>query len=807
MQISIKLGTKIMFNNYIKIAIRNLFRHKAYAIINIMGLTIGITCSTFLYLYVQNELSFDKFHSKSDRIFRVVEIDKKNTGDNYYYGQTTPALAPAISAEFPEVSDYTRVFKRAGHMDIFWKEQRIHERNFLMVESNFLHVFDFKFIYGNKDALKDHNSIVLTESTSKKYFGGKNPIGEVLNYTGYEGMKVTGVLEDIPENSHLQFDFIYSVNTSFERWSEYVKDWSSYGAHTYLVLNNPDQLKNIQEKKSEFIKSHWGDKKVKDFYLQGLEDVYFESGNVEFAITDLHGNKFYIKLFTAIAIFILIIATINYMNLATAKTTHRAKEIGLRKVTGATRSSLAVQFLIEAILVAMISFILSIGLIEALLPYFNEISGKHFTLEIKDLIDVLGVLFVITILIGLISGSYPAFYLSALKPIECFRGEIKNDFRSLFLREGLVIVQFALSIIMIVATMVVYNQLDFIRQKPLGFDKESMMIIDINNRNVRNNFRTVKASFASIPGVVAVASSSRVPGEWKNIRQTFIKTSKDAADSVDTYYMAFDEDMLDVYDIKLIEGSNFEGNKVTDSTKVMINQSAADALGLDDPIGKTIKILRMDVPVKIIGVLENFHYQSLHNNVAPLVIGCWVNNIQGLDYFTLKTSNANLKKVVAEASKVHEKFDNNTSMEYHFLDSQLDLFYKKDEQAGNLFGLGALLMVFVASLGLFGLTSFMMEKRKKEIGVRKVLGASLAQLYILLSKTYAKQVLIAFSIAAPIGWYMATEWLNYFAYKFDLTVSIFLFAGLISLLIALITVSYRIFQASIVNPAETLKDE
>jgi len=796
-----------MFNNYIKTAFRNLLRHKAYAMINILGLTIGITCSTLLYLYIQNELNFDKFHTKSDRIFRVVEIDKKSSGDNWFYGQTTPALAPALKAEFPEVSDFTRAFKRGGHIDIVWKEQRLHERNFFMVESNFFSVFDFKFTQGDKKALNDRNSMVLTASIAKKYFGQKNPIGELMDFAGYDGMKVTGVIEDLPENSHLQFDLVFSQNTAFEKWSEYLNDWSSYGAYTYLVLENPNQIKNIESKKAEFIKTHWGDKKVNDFYLQNLENIYLESDQVQYGVSDLHGNKFYIKLFIAIAIFILLIATINYMNLATAKTTHRAKEIGLRKVTGATRSSLAMQFLIEAILVAMISFVISLGLIEAILPIFNEISGKHFTFSVDSFLEIVGVLFFITILIGLVSGSYPAFYLSALKPIECFRGEVKNNFRSLFLREGLVVTQFAISIIMIVATIVVYSQLNFIREKPLGFDKVNMMVIDINNRNVRNNFQTMKSEFAAIPGVVAVASSSRVPGEWKNIRQTFVKTSKESSDSLDIYYMGFDEDMLSVYNINLLDGSNFEGNILTDSTKVMINKAAADALGFENPIGKTISILRMGVPVKIIGVLENFHYQSLHNDVAPLIVGCWANNLQAVDYFTLKISNANLKNVIAEATKVHEKFDNNTPIEYHFLDSQLDLFYKKDQQAGNLFGIGAILMVFVASLGLFGLTSFMMEKRKKEIGVRKVLGASLGQLYILLTKTYAKQVLIAFLIATPFGWYMATEWLNYFAYQFTLTPMVFLCAGFISLLIALSTVTYRVFKASVVNPAETLKHE
>ncbi len=804
-----------MFKNYLKIAFRNLRRYKGYTIINITGLTLGITCSCLLLLFVSNELSYDTFHDKSDRIFRIVEKVPED-GNIRYVAQTAGPTGPALAEDISDVVSQTRVIQPFGHLDIKWQGERITERGWSFVDSTFFEVFSFEFLEGNPEtALDKPNSIVITETTAKKYFGESSALGKTLEFERIAPVEITGVIKDMPSTSHLQLDLMASQNTGMNElpwWPRYIASKERYVvASTYLLLSSADKLSSVTSQIPDFITKHYGENpNNRDFYLQCIEDIYLNSEKIEFDIAEKKGEIFIIYIFAAVAVFIIIIACINYINLATARSIERSKEIGVRKVVGAIRGQLIGQFLSESIIVSLISFFISIGLVDLLLPSFNEIIGSDLLIEAGSFWPIVLVLFTLSIVIGLASGSYPALYLSKLRPSETLKGEVKTS-KGFLLRKILVITQFSLSIIMIVATLVVTRQMNYISDKKLGFDKDSMLVIDINSGDVRRRFEAMKTEFAKISEVENVAVSSRVPGEWKGITETYIKPAgNESIDSAQTYFMCFDEKMLATYDLELTKGKNFNGNVAQDSLYVMLNEKAASLInnGSEDIVGSQIQFPGVEYPLTVIGIIKDFHFQSLHEEIAPLVVGYWSNPIRAIDYFSLKLrAGSDLDKVIKAANKVHETFDSQTAMEYHFLDQQLQLFYEADQRAGEIFTLGAGLTVFIACLGLFGLASFMVRKKTKEVSIRKVLGASSMQLFVLLSKTFFIQIIVASIIAVPISWYMMSGWLDYFAYRIDLNVIIYLIAGIIALLVALLTTSYHSIKAARLNPAQTLKTE
>lgn len=794
-----------MLKNYFKIALRNLTRNKVYSIINIAGLTLGITCCSLLFLFVIDETSYDSMHEKKDQIYRVVEISE--TGDEKrYFGQTCAPVGPALVADFAEVEACARLFRFGGHINFELNNTKFAERAYFFADSAFFDVFDFELIEGNPaTALKEPSSIIIDQDWAHRLFGDENPIGKPLTLVEGGAYVITGVMKNVPQNSHLQAKILVSVPYTDERFREYVTEWDDYGAYTYVVMEEGVDIARFSENIPGFITKYFDAEDNRNFYLQALQDIHFQSKDVEFGVDISKGEESYIFIFIAIGIFMLLIACINYMNLATAKSLHRGKEIGMRKVSGAQRYQLIFQFLTESTVVAFCSLILSIGLVDLLLPYFNELTDKHFVFSAETFGNIFGILFLITLAIGLLSGIYPALLMSRMKPADILKGSMSTGKGSVVLRKALVVTQFTMSIIMIIATIVAYNQMSYVQNMSLGFDKDQLMIVDINNGEVRSKAETMKNEFAKSPYILKVAVSSRVPGEWKNIEQVYVKAvQNNSNDSLRTNFIGFDEHMLEVYDMKLVEGDNFTG-VVQDSLRILINQAAAKALNLVDPVGKEIQI--DNSRFVIAGVVADFHFQSLHNKIAPLILGYKNNAFQSIDYFSLKFDPAHTQEAIAHASAVHDTFDSSTPIEYHFLNEQWELFYKDDRRAGNIFAIGAGITIFIACLGLFGLASFIIQKRTKEIGIRKVLGASVMELFLLLSKTFALQVLLAFLIATPLSWYLMNKWLDSFAFRFDLGVKEFIIAGLAALLIALISVSYRVVAATLLNPVNTLRRE
>jgi putative ABC transport system permease protein len=805
-----------MIKNYFKISLRQLIKNKTFTFINVFGLVLGISFSSMLYTYVSNELSYDSFHQKSDRTYRVLWVNKSIPDNVRTFGSIVPLIGPELVNSFPEVEAMTRLFQFSGQVVVEIGEAKYSERSWFTTEdTNFFNVFDFDFIAGDRaTALSQSFSVVLPESTAKKYFGeesAQSALGKTMNLQDIGLVKVTGIIKDLPKNSHLQFDLLFSKILVNQEWTDYLNSWQDVGAYTYVVLKEGKSIHDVEEKMPEFRKKHWGpDLESREIAFQPIQDIYLHSADIQNGSESEHGQLSYVYIFSSMAIFLLIIAAINYINLTTSKATSRSKEIGIRKVAGAVKIQLIFQFLTEAFVITLVSMLLSLIMMKMCFPLFNSITGKNFDLTLSNIGEFMPALVAISLIIGIIAGSYPAFYLSKLKPVATLKGQTVFTKSRFNLRTSLVVFQFTITIVLIVATLVISNQINFIQTKDMGFNKDQLMIIDINSGTVRAQYQAMKNEFAKIPGVQQVAVSSRVPGEWKNIRQVYVRPTNEASihsDSLQTYFMGFDEDMFNTYKLQLAAGRFFKGTKA-DSMNVVLNASAAKAMNLKSPVGNVIKISTRNGKwnATVIGVLQDFNFQSLHQKIAPIIIGYRNNPIQAIDYFTLKVS-GETQSLIDGAAKVCEKFDPETPIEYHFLSDQLNNFYVSEKKAGMIFQMAGALSILVACLGLLGLANYHVERKSKELGIRKILGAGSLNLFLMVSLSFTRQVALAFVLACPLAWYVMREWLSAFEYRIPLSVGVFVLAGAMVLLLALLTVSYQSVKAAMFNPIDSLRTE
>lgn len=803
-----------MIRNYFKIALRTLLRNKIFSLINILGLVLGISFSTMLYTYVEHELSYDSFHVKSDRTYRVLTIDNTSP-ERPTYGVTVPPIGPALVHEMPEVEEMVRLYRFSGQVIINVDGvNKFSERNwFTTGDTNLFDVFNFEFQEGDPvTALQKPMSLVLTASTAKRYFGDESPLNKTVEVAGIGAVNVTAVIKDIPSNSHLQFDVCFSNLEPGPDWEKYLNNWNSFDAATYIVLREGASIENIEARMPAFVKKHRSNNPEEvTVAFQAIEDIYLHSSTINNGAEETHGQMSYVYIFSTMAGFLLIIAAINYINLATSKAASRAREIGIRKVAGAIKGQLVFQFLTEALVLTLVSTFLSLAVMDVAFPYFNSITGKNFDLNSATLSQFIPPLLVISLVIGVLAGSYPAFYLARLKPAASLKGRPVLVAGRLNLRTTLVVFQFAATLVLIISTFVISGQMDFIQTKDIGFNKERLMVIDINNGSVRREFQSMKTEFARIPGVQNVAVSSRVPGEWKNIREVYIRnvvSEGSVADSTKAYFMGFDEDMLSTYQLSMVQGDNFTGLDPSDSNSVLINTSAAAMMNLKHPVGTTLRIgtEQGEWKVRIRGVVRDFNFQSLHRKISPIIIGYRNNPIQSIDYFTLKVS-GDPAPLLEAVRKVNAAFDTASPMEYHFLDEQLNTFYVTEAKAGMIFQLGGVLSIIVACLGLLGLANYQVERRTKELGIRKVLGAGSGHLFAIVLITFVRQILLAFVIACPIAWFIMSRWLQAFEYRIDMQPGVFILAGFIVLLFATLTVSYHAIRAARFNPVESLKNE
>lgn len=814
-----------MIKNYITIAIRNIYKNKVYSLLNIIGLAIGVMAFTMIMLYVRFELSFDKYSSNADNIYRV--ITKGSINGNEFNLSASPApVGAAFVEEIPGVINFTRV-RNFGFPVIRYKDKVFSEERWFNADSSFFEVFDLDLIQGDtKTALKEPNTVVLTKSTAERYFGSEDPMGKTLNSDRRRDYVVTGVIADPPMNTHFHYDFLSSLMTYPDQANNGM--WVSNNFYTYILLDKntpPEQVasefprmvtKYAGPQIEQFLGVSW-DKLVEQgsaygFFLQPVTDIHLKS-DLDYEV-EQNGNMLYIKIFSIVALFILVIACINFMNLATARSTKRAKEVGVRKTLGSKRSQLIQQFLMEAIILSFISFVVAILLVKLFLPAFNTLGG--FQLELNLLSDplILPAIILLMLLVGGISGSYPAFYLASFNPLKVLKGSPSSNGHKSWLRSGLVIFQFTISITLFTGTMVIYNQLKYIQNKDLGYNKEHVVIVEKTD-DIGAVINSFKEDLKQDPRIISVSNSTSLVGHNfdSNVKQIQGEPLENAILFTNFYA---DGSYSETYGLELVKGRFFSDDRPSDTLSAVINETAANIMGIDDPIGKIIVNGNNDPEnptlTPIIGVVKDFHMQSLHTEIRPMLLqpSMLLQSFGGNGagrYTAIKIVAEDTKGTVGYIEDVWKKYAIDQSFEYTFLDDDFEQLYLDEERTRKIVTIFTVLALFIASLGLFGLSSYIAEQRTKEVGIRKVLGASVPNIYLLLSKDILKLVAIATVISWPITYMTMNRWLENFAYRIEFNQLLFIISGAIAFIIAQATVTSQALRAANSNPVKALKYE
>ena len=819
-----------MIKNYFKIAWRSLWKSKLYTTLNVAGLTFGISCFLLIGLYLFDELTFDEQHSKADRIYRVIEHKTVN-GEASTIAGAGYKLAEESKKTIAEIENTTHM-QRIGRANILATENptNFFQETVTVADENFLQIFDFPLLIGDrKTALKEPNCIIINEDLAKRLFNRTDVIGKTLEFSFIDStpLKITGILKNHPRNSSFDFSSVMSEATFYsdEGYKNMLAgDWLSNNFSVYALLKQNTKSAPVAEKMTKLVHDNFKAPAGTNFSfrLQPLKDIHLNSKGIVDGARNSNvdampqGSTIYIKIFSFIALFVLLIAGINYMNLTTARASARLKEIGVRKSVGAFQSHLIRQFLFESLLVTFISFLLALGVVNLLLPAFNQFANKQLSLGLSSDYRIWLYSFAFITIIGLLSGSYPALLLSRFKPVLLLKGLKLQNRTDLSLRKGLVIFQFTISVVMIIGTIVLFLQVHYLNNTNLGFNKDLLVVIDINTGKARSNFEAVKNEIAKIPAVKNVSVTSRVPGEWKSFRTIKIKNSGSGDDPKLAYMFGADKDFAKTFEVKIVKGRNFDN--LSDSSSIIINETAASMLGITEPSGQLVEIPAMsgggafanlNTPFmpRVIGIVKDFHFQSLRDKIEPLVLAYNYNPLHVIDYYSARIEGNNIQETLDKLKTVMVNNDKDDPFEYHFLNDQLALFYVEDERRQTLLIWLALATIFIACLGLFGLATYSAEQRVKEIGVRKVLGATVINLAALLSKDFLKLVLIANGIAFPIAWWATNKWLQEYAYHINVEWWVFGLAGTAAILIALITISYQAVRAALMNPVKSLRTE
>ena len=803
-----------MLKNYMKITLRNILKYKGYSIINILGLAIGMAACILILIYVQDELSYDNFHKDADRIFRTV-LDVQSQAGQIEYATTPSSLAQALKNDFPQVEYVARLMNNP-EFTIRYADKKFNENRIFHIDPKIFEVFNIQFLQGDaKSCLDRPRTVVITESIAKKYFGDKNPLGKLLDF-GYTKFEVTGMVKDFPQNSHLKLDFLLSLKPfDVENWM--TTGWKNFDGqtnltYTYIKLRPgtdanifEHQIKNISERYAGGIQlKESGTQQT--YFLQSIRSIHLHSNRHN--EIEAPGSATKVAIFSTIAILILIIACLNFVNLTTARSATRAKEVGLRKVLGAFRSKLIKQFLGESMVLTIISLLIALVIIELSLPWFNALVNKE--LNFDPLSNVRNILYLIGMLlcVGLLAGSYPAFFLASFRPVRILRGASSQGLQGHSIRKVLVIFQFAASIILIVGTLIIYQQLGFMKKSDLGFDKDRLLVLPVPVGSLfdKNSEEFISSEFNKHHSVISATTTSFIPGMTKNLFKGNLKLiGEGEPKTCDMNIMMVDHDFITTYKIDLAAGRAFEKDRSTDSESAcLINEAAARIFGWkssEETVGKRIEDFQER---EIIGVIKNFHFQSLQHIIEPLVL---MINPDFYLYLTLRIDNQNLPETMAFLAKKWSDLFPNEPFTYHFFDDIFDTQYRTDEKFGTIILIFAGLAIFIACLGLFGLTLFTSERRTKEIGIRKVLGSSISEIVFLLSKELIKWVVIANLIAMPIAWYVMSQWLQNFAYQITMGWWTFILVGMLALVIALLTVSFQSIKAALANPVESLRYE
>jgi putative ABC transport system permease protein len=795
-----------MIKNLLLIALRHFKKDKWFSLLNVLGLTIGITFSLFLIFYITDELSYDHYHKNADRIFRINSyIQEKDKNTDWTLSQLP--LGPELKKDYPEVEEMVRFISR--ERTLFKSgDNNFYETKIYYVDSTIFKVFTHKFIEGTATtALNAPFDIVITKSLAEKYFGKNTAIGKTLR-TVYDTYKVTGVIEDVPRNSHLRFDMLISMSTFLRGNQNGQPNWGSFFNYTYILLKQGASIQAFNKKLGDVYKK-FVEPVFKPFNVtmryeaQNISSIHLHS-NLQYEPEEL-GSMSYILIFSAVAFFMLLIACINYMNLTTARSARRAKEIGIRKVTGSNRQQLILQFLGESLLTAFVAVLLSILLMLILLPVFNSLSGKVFTLnallENSNIFLLLG----ITLFTGLVGGSYPALYLSGFKPVSILKGSLSKASGNVNLRRTLVVVQFSISMIMLICTWIVYSQLSYLRKKDLGFDKNQVMTVTVNTgEDERGKIFAMNNELRNLPGIKDVGAADSYPGAPNiNLNLFTVQTKNGYVDkAVECYNI--DEYYLSVLGIKMLKGRNFSSPADT-LHSILVNEAMVKHFGWDEPIGKRVKFPgdTSGNYLEVMGVFKDFNQKSLYNPIAPLLLFYRPNG----NIMQLKMNAANIQTSISKVEAIWKKYFPQLPFEYKFLDEDFNSQYAADQKRGKIFAAFSILTIIITCLGLLGLTAFTTQQKQKEISIRRVMGASIVQVVIMITRNYLWLALISAFIAFPVAWYFMNNWLKIFPYNTGLSLFPFIISAFVIVITAAATAMFHSAKAALTNPAKSLRTE
>ena len=796
-----------MLKNYFKIAFRNLVRNKSLSVINILGLAISIAVCFLITIFILHELSFDKFHENYHNLYRTI-IKGEITGQPMEYAVSMLPLSTVLSADFPEVEAATGIFVRQSKQLMSYNDKKFFETALYSATPDFFKVFDYKLIRGDAGSvLSEPNNIVLTETLAKKYFGSADPVGETLFLNETNERIVSGVCQDFPVNSHLQINAISQAHHA----EDIAQNWGSFSAHNYLRLKEGvdpiafgEKIKNLAMEKMGITKEQTGMEFL--LYLEPVKDIHLYS-DYSYNLGNT-GDIIYVYVFSIIALFILIIAYINFINLTTAHHMIRAKEIGVRKIVGANRKKLISQFLIESVILTLISTLIAFGLIELLMPIFNKLIGMELSLNLilHGKYILAGIVFMI--FMAIVSGLYPAIYLSSLNPVSVIKGNIVGNKKSLF-RNILVVFQFVISIALISSTGIIYKQLQHFQSKKLGFDKEHVLLIPLRSEETRNQAEILKAKLQDISGISRVCLSNNYPGSGASQGHGFFPEGHSEERPWLLKTMSVDADFLHTFNLTILEGRNFDESNEAEVWNILVNETLVKEVGWQDPIGKTLKDpFTQDndemKPITVVGVLEDFHVNALRDKIEPMVVYYYPSGVTDI---SIRFEPGNVIKMLDIVEKEWNSMFPNMPFDYFFLDEHFNNIHRSERNLATTFMYFTVLAILIACLGLFGLASYATERRTKEIGVRKVLGSTVSEIILLLSRDFTKLVLLANILAWPIAWYTMQKWLQNFAYRTEIGYGVFILSGLIALIIALVTVSFRTIKAANSNPVKALKYE
>ena len=795
--------------NYIKVTLRNIKRNPVYSIINILGLSTGIAVSTLIFIYLQFQLSFDDFHTKADQIYRLNKVVTPKTGGTELHAITSGPMGPQLKRDYPEVDGVVRVLPWFDDGLISFGEEHLKIGQFVLVDSTFFRYFDFELLRGDPaTALKKPLSIVLSEKIADRLFGDADPIGKTVNGLNDLEYTVTGVVENTPENSHITYDALISWSSSAPSALDFgwLENWFPQALYTYLILEEDVDADLLEGKLTGFMSQHFSERADQyQLYLQPMQEIYLHSTKMRFTDRIRTGDIKNVYIFSASALLILIIACINFVNLTTAKSMERAREVGVRKVLGAYRRQLGQQFLGESVVLTYIAVATSLVLIHAGKPVLDYIGVPAEISSYAANADLLYLLFGLGLLIGVISGIYPAVGLSRFNPVKVLYGRLFGGKNSEgVVRKGLVILQFSLSIILIVGTLIIYQQMEFISEKNLGFKKEQIVVLTIDDTSIMKQAESFKQELLRHSAIQRIAASNSIPGT--GFMSYSVNPEGKQADQSWTVNVLLlgDDDFRETYGIGMVSGRFFsEEYAADDSNAVVINEALVKSLGWEEPVGKHLEIPGELPNGQVIGVLENFHTSSLHKPIEPLIL--FQDNRWNL--LSVRIEPSGIQQTIDYMKQTWNRFEPAYPFDYYFLDERFEAFYTSEKKMLRVAGLFAFLAIAIACLGLFGLATYMVNRRTKEIGIRKVLGSTVFNVVRLLSKDYMMLIGIAFIMAVPVSYILANIWLNEFVYHVEIGLMPFVVAALLTMVPALIAVSYQSIRAATMNPVKSLRSE